>query len=653
MAQSTLDHEEHQLLEDIPLAVHRKRRISSGLEDLDGTTTIQPTEETSHLMREAPKTPTKPKKRVRFSEPGPEASIISSSTGLTPGLSRASFHPRSRASSPSRPRPPYERPRRLSLPTQVSGEVQFKPLHERLDDRTKRRISRNGLSEEMNNIDSEKRTMIQLRREIRILKDNLSLAKQVNEEHSGEAEKDVTHSERIQQLEQELIKVKHERSMTASFISAGSDSIEPLVAPELDIFVDNEEEAFAIQGSDEAGVLHEVNPAKTLSPLAEAATQTCLPSAFAETLRAARLDLEYLFPGEITLGLVTEDPKPLLDIMINRMQILKAQTLLAEDTASTTKQQETNLRKQFNAVLEQLDRARKYAEGLSAGSSTEKVRADASQARAQALETSAQAATTRVIELEEECDEKGRSINKLQDALDSYRVEVGKLEILITRMEGDHKIAIANLRAVMDEAVADLECNVVAETIGRREAEQEVVEKDQRINELKIQEQELKSALNEKQQIIQETERIFEEERVGREREVGGLNVKIGELSSNLSIANTKVTAVGQTERVLLRKLQDERDAGIRALEAVRREQAACNEKSEDIKLAHVSDMQRRGAEVAEHNGLLTPVTTGRFKDVEGYVETRRGEAAKKRHRDSGVDMSVAEDEDEIMADVL
>ena len=664
MAQNTVEQDGHQVLDDLPLAVRRKRRISSGLIDPINTNIVNQPEDESRRGREAPKTPTKAKKRVRFSEPGPETHTASSSTGLTPHLSRASFSPRVRASSPTRTRPESRIPRRPSLPTllpsslpspslspspgPLSGEVQFEPLRQILDARLKRRISRNRLSEEINEIESKKRETDQWRQEIESLKEQLALAKDPNKEHSDGSE-DIGNSERVQQLEQEIVELKSDQTITAEPTSAGARSSESATS-EVEIFVDNDDDGPVTQVSNNS-ILRELDQTQEAPSQHEATTQTSLPSAHIETFRAARLDLEYLFPGEIALGLIPEDPKPMLDIVLDRMRILKAQTLLAEDTASTTKQQESNLRKQFNAVLEQLDRARNYAAGLSVQSSNEKARADASQARAQACESDVQAATSRLVALERSCDEKDRSITKLQDALDSYRVEVGKLEMLITRMEDEHKVAMSNLRTEMDEAVADLECHVVAETTGRREAEQEVEEKNERIKELKVQEHELKNALNEKQQIIRETERIFEEERVGRERETGVLNVRIGQLSSDLSEANVKVAAADGKQQHLLMKLQEERDAGLRAVEAVQRELEACAEKSGDIKLAHMSDIQRRGAEVTEHKGLLTPVSACRFKDVEGYVEVRRGKG-RVRHRDSGVDI-MEEDEDELMADVV
>jgi hypothetical protein len=94
---------------------------------------------------------------------------------------------------------------------------------------------------------------------------------------------------------------------------------------------------------------------------------------------------------------------------------------------------------------------------------------------------------SRVHKLERNIDEKDRSRSKLRDA---HEVEIGKLNGLITQMGADHSTAISNLRAEKDKAVADLECHVAAETVGRREAEQEVEEQKERIKQL-IQQQQI------------------------------------------------------------------------------------------------------------------------------------------------------------------
>ena len=668
MAMHTSQIEVVDITDDRPLAVRRKRRISTGLPDAVNLPKSEPSVEAEGSSREPPKTPTKSKKRVRFSDPGPEHAAPSSSTGLTPHLKRTSFI--QQALGPLTPRLLAGGTRRRSLPVQLStslpspslspspgpfsGVFQFAPLRQVLDDRLKRRLRRNNLSVEINDIDEEKKLKMKLNQEIQFLKDELAGAKVFSKEHSDETDGETASAERVRELEQQLVELRREmreRSTTAEPTSESHD-LQNMVSP-MEIFVDDADEDFVAPNFDDNGALREQTPVGVLQPVSEAATQVALPSpTHTEIFRSARISLEYLFPGEIALGLMPEDPKPLLDVMLDRLRTLKAQAFMAEGSLKATETQESNLRNQFNAVLAQLDRARVYAEDLSKRHSNEKTRADNAQARVSMLETSLQNTSSKAIDLVKEVDEKERSIGKLQDALESYRVEVGKLELLITRSEGEHNAAISQLRSDMDEAVADLECHVAAETRGRREAEQEVQERNVRIRELKVREQELQAAVDEKQEVIRDTEVIFAEEREGREREVGGLNVTIGKLSTDLSESKAKVAAAEEKQQLLMRNLEEERDSGLRAVEAVQTELAICTAKAEGVKVAHVNDVQRRGAEVTEHKGLLTPVSVTRFKDVEGYVEFRRGKKGKRPDSGIGV-LEEDEDEDMIMADEM
>lgn len=667
MAMNTSQVEVVDITDDRPLAVRRKRRISTGLTDPVDIPKVEPSVELEESSREPPKTPTKPKKRVRFSDPGLESSALSSSTGLTPYLNRTFFTPR--AQEPPTPRLLTAGTRRLSLPVQLSmslpspslspspgpfsGEFQFAPLRQVLDDRLKRRLRRNNLSGEINDIGEDRKSRTKLKQEIQSLRDELAVARHSGKDHSDGSDKEAGSAERIRELEQQLVELRREmreRSTTAEPV-AESDHFPDTASSPMEIFVDNTEHDFIATDLDD-GALRDRALVRVLQPVSEAATQVALPSpTHIETLRSARISLEHLFPGEIALGLIPEDPKPLLDVMLDRMRTLKAQAFMAESSLIATETQESNLRNQFNAVLAQLDRARVYADDLSKRHSNEKARADNAQARVHMLETSLQNTSSKATELAKEVDEKERSVEKLQNALESYRVEVAKLEMLITTTESEHSTAISQLRSEMDEAVADLECHVAAEMRGRREAEQDIFERDARIKELKVREQELQAAVNEKQEVIRETEGAFAEERTGREQEVGGLNVTIGQLNTDLSDSKAKVAAAKEKQQVLMRKLQEERDAGLRAVEAVQIELASCTEKAEEVKIAHVNDVQKRGAEVTEHKGLLTPVSVTRFKDVEGYVEFRRGKKGKRPDSAIGV-LEEDEDEEMIMGDM-
>lgn len=101
------------------------------------------------------------KKRVRFSDPGPSEASSSSSTGLTPSLRRTTLLSNTPTST-------SKRRQRLSsadacLDRAACEEVQitFLPLRQVIDGRVKRRIRRNGLSEEMNMVTAEKRRKAQ------------------------------------------------------------------------------------------------------------------------------------------------------------------------------------------------------------------------------------------------------------------------------------------------------------------------------------------------------------------------------------------------------------------------------------------------------------------------------------------------------------
>ena len=728
MAKHPAQEAEEAISDDRPLAVRRKRRTSSGQAASTDETGIpeMDNQRNSHgAPSKEPRTPTKPKKRVRFSDPGPDIpTTSSSSTGLTPHIKRTllttttelfsspapqllAAKPRRRSSLPAKPGIPFSSPPLTPSATScLSGEVQISSLRQALDERTKRRLRRNHMSQEINDIDDEKRSKQKLTRQIEELKTELAVARQLGKEVAESTHGAEEGTERIQELEIELRALKEEmreRSIAADpFASdkpfeacdifcdpspphAGSqnnnaddDSIfcDPIPPHSSSQIGKRGDDNLATVTEGSSNILRELSHFPSALSAAEANSQLDIHKVALHThrddlhsaLRAARLSLEHLFPGETGLGLHVEEPKLILDNMLDRLRSLKAQAFLAENALSTSRSQESNMRNQFNAVLEQLDRSRKAAELVNIGQSAEKTRANQAEHMAQSLEAVVEQKTLKVKELETDVDEKQRSIQKLQEALVSYRAEVGKLESLITEMEADHNTAFARLQGDMDEAVADLECHVVAETTGRRAAEKEAVERAERIKQLEALEQELKDVVNEKQQIIRALEDEVLEAKEAGEKEVGSLNVEVGKLSSSLEDVQADIAKIDHEKSQITKMLEEEKVASSRALEAVQREMAQCVEKLDSaihmemtqcmekvdgVKVTYVKDAQRRGAEVAEHKGLLTPVTACRFKDgfneVEGRVEMKRGKATRRTRPDSGVVLE--EDEDEEMLD--
>lgn len=152
------------MLEDLPIALRRTRRSSAVSHGLP--------QETQRPKSPSVSTPSRgAKKRVRFSDPGPSTDAhvddderASASTGLTPHIRRTTLEPgsgtkRRRHSGPAA----HDRPDAFdsTIDTRHSGEVTFLPLRQVLDGRVKRRIRRNGLSEEINIITAERRRKAQ------------------------------------------------------------------------------------------------------------------------------------------------------------------------------------------------------------------------------------------------------------------------------------------------------------------------------------------------------------------------------------------------------------------------------------------------------------------------------------------------------------
>ncbi|MCJ1425524.1 hypothetical protein MMC29_003424 [Sticta canariensis] len=682
--------------DDRPIAVRRKRRGSPAVADRENRTNHTAEQSNPDIVASLePRTPTKPKKRVRFSDPGREPAA-SSSTGLTPYLRRTGLKtpssiptlrllaekPRKRRSLPSDlstslPSPSLSPP----LTPFISGEMQFAPLRQVLDERLKRRLRRNNMSEEINEMDAEKRSCTHWKQEAQELRDELAVVKQLGQEVNDSVEGEGDDSERIRGLVEELATLRQKMQEKSTTADENQDcaniSSTPGSTPESstssDALVDDGfpmNDAMRVGDSLEAAT--QVSLSSPPFTTAEAAAQVSLPSPSLTTaFRSARLSLEHLFPGEITLGLDIEELEPLLKVTIELVEDLRVQKMVAESALSTSKTQEANLRNSFNAVLQQLKRSQSFAEDMTAQLANNKARADQGEQKIQQLEIGYEQALASVREMETDIEEKESTIRKLQDALETYRVEVRTLETLVNRLEGEHNQAMSSLKGEMDEAVADLECHVAAETTGRRAAEKEAVERRDRIKQLEQLEKELKGAMSEKQQTIrdlekeiadvkEETEKAIADVKEGmekaiadvnegREKEVGVMNVNIGNMTSSLEEANSKLVRMEAEKAILLASLEEEKAAARKAVEEMQSAMEKSLETVEEVKESYVKDMQIRGAEVAEHRGLLTPVSVCKFKDIEGYVEVKRGKVNGRRRPDSGIGVLEEDEFEDLM----
>ncbi|KAF9893628.1 hypothetical protein FE257_010940 [Aspergillus nanangensis] len=164
----------------------RKRRSSSVINnETSHSASCRETSQSGPVSASLCKTPHHPRKRVRFSDPGPQLqSGPDYSTGLTPAMLRTSFEePTGADAMPQTPSRRLQRRRstplprsRMSLdplwPTRLPSPervVQFTPLRQMLDSRTQRRIRRVGLSDEINLLEREKRDAAQSERILQTL----------------------------------------------------------------------------------------------------------------------------------------------------------------------------------------------------------------------------------------------------------------------------------------------------------------------------------------------------------------------------------------------------------------------------------------------------------------------------------------------------
>ncbi|KAI2627835.1 hypothetical protein GGR54DRAFT_652692 [Hypoxylon sp. NC1633] len=196
---------------DTPIALRRTPRASSKRVRSPDPSRLQADNAPSTRLR------TPRRKKVRFSDPGPKIrhDDASSTTGLTPMVRRSSI-----GGAPSPKRRRHSIPLRLStssipeededeLNSSGGHEVRFLSMRQILDDRVKRRIRRNGLSEEMNTINQEKRRRVREHRaELQRLQNELAEKDQEIERLQNTT---MAHdTDRILELESEIETLRNE-----------------------------------------------------------------------------------------------------------------------------------------------------------------------------------------------------------------------------------------------------------------------------------------------------------------------------------------------------------------------------------------------------------------------------------------------------------
>lgn len=153
--------------------------------------------------------------------------------------------------------------------------------------------------------------------------------------------------------------------------------------------------------------------------------------------RTARLELEYLTPGEITLPLSSRGAE-VLDLVLTRLRDLARKTREHEDAIDEYHELELSLRQQLGARVGAMDTLRR----------------EVAQGAAQLRDRDA-----RIAELEV-------GVDRLRGAADGYRRDVGELEALVQRLDAE---ADAARTAALDDMEHRFQ-HQKAETAGRHDA---------------------------------------------------------------------------------------------------------------------------------------------------------------------------------------
>lgn len=186
----------------------------------------------------------------------------------------------------------------------------------------------------------------------------------------------------------------------------------------------------------------------------------------AAQFRQARLDLEYITPGEVVEGFENEK---LLEMLVSRIRILNQKVKDGDDQIDQYHEQEVSLRQQLSSRIDAL----------------EDVQGDLALAR------------TIIGELKQESSDRETSNKRLQKALQTYRDEVRGLEKLVEKIDKEKK----QEGEKMKDKIHEVETKLQTEILRHESTTADTEGKDMIISELEAR---LNTALQAKQDVEKE-----------------------------------------------------------------------------------------------------------------------------------------------------
>jgi len=359
----------------------------------------------------------------------------------------------------------------------------------------------------------------------------------------------------------------------------------------------------------------------------------------AKQFRQARLDLEYLTPGEVVEGF--ENHK-LLDMLVSRIRVLIAKVKDQDSSIDEYHDQELSLRQQLNTRVNVTD----------------------------SLQKELYLAKEVVGKLRGEVQEQEVSNERLQSALEGYRDEVKGLEKLIERMEKEGRHNEQQLRDEMSEMQERLQHEVLKHDTTRASDEGKdmiIIELERRLtaaleaaSEVQAQLATLGSSkdaeIATKESFIDklkcsglEREREHGDALALRDARVSELREEVERVNDALKAAHSRILDLQKKNKELEAQVSGENSLGLFAVQGMGDLTHALQ-----IRMGHVNgdiSVQGPGREgsspiVGESSDSLPVVRRGRFLD--GDLARKSGK--KRRRYDSG--LGFLEEQDEGAMDV-
>ncbi|QRD88586.1 hypothetical protein F9C07_2058219 [Aspergillus flavus] len=358
--------------------------------------------------------------------------------------------------------------------------------------------------------------------------------------------------------------------------------------------------------------------------------------------RSARLQLERAVPGE-TPSSSLDNGSATLSALVRRVELL-VKSLSEERTRHEgSVGRERALRGQFDTLLIRYETASQKISDLE-----ESIASSAGDM----LHT-----RMRMQELEREGNEQALGIERLNEALSKYRVEVKSLEKLVTELEQDKVISAKR----HEEQMLQQEKRVAEEGSARRVAESALAERQAHVqgleeivesNRIRVCELTAKIETLEKElkQTVDSSEQQAVEQLQHHQQEVGRMNVHVAELTTYLDTTKSEVDKLRQSNAGLEEQLRLEMEARDDLLEkwaadqarsfAYMKETVKAERRKAKVRTANwelkSDELQSDGTNIGSEP--ITPVSVARFVDVEV------GRGKERRRLDSGIGI-LTEDE--------